>query len=100
MIETAFDQKEELNKVVDILLKEKLVSSCQVITSNSAWNWQGQRENAEEYLLLMKTKQELAKEVYQKIKEHHSYETFEFAIFDLTSYSTEYLEWIKTETKN
>ena len=37
MIESAFDNKKELNKVVDKLLSDKLVSSCQVINSESTW---------------------------------------------------------------
>lgn len=35
MIETAFDNKEELEKVVTKLLDNKLVSGCQVVESNS-----------------------------------------------------------------
>lgn len=99
MIETAFDNKEELDKVVTKLLKNKLVSSCQVIESDSKWNWKSEYEEAKEYLLLMKTKKTLTKEVYEVIKEIHSYDCFEFAIFDLYSYNDEYLNWIEEETK-
>lgn len=35
MIETAFDNREELNTVVERLLEEKLVCSCQVVESDS-----------------------------------------------------------------
>ena len=55
MIETAFDNKEELNKAVDKLLEEKLVASCQEIESDSKWHWKNELEGAKEYLLLMKT---------------------------------------------
>lgn len=99
MIETAFDNKEELDKVVTKLLKNKLVCSCQVIESDSKWNWKGEYEEAKEYLLLMKTKKTLTKEVYEIIKEIHSYNCFEFAIFDLYSSNNEYLNWIEEETK-
>lgn len=99
MIETAFDNKDELSKVVEQLLKNKLVASCQVIESSSKWNWKGQVEEANEFLLLMKTKKSLIKDIYQIIKNIHSYDCFEFAIFDLTSCSKEYLNWIDIETK-
>ena len=47
----------------------------------------------------MKTKKELAKEIFETIKKIHSYECFEFAIFELQSCSEEYLKWIEEETK-
>lgn len=99
MIETAFDDKEEMEQVVNELLNNKLVSSCQVVESNSKWNWKNKLEEAKEYLVFMKTKKELAKEIFEKIKEIHSYECFEFAIFELNSCNDEYLKWINEETK-
>lgn len=97
MIETAFANKEELDKVVSELLENKLVASCQVVESNSKWNWKGKMEAEKEFLLLMKTKRNLAEKIYQIIKKTHNYDCFEFAIFDLTSSSTEYLNWIDEE---
>ena len=46
----------------------------------------------------MKTKKELAKEIFETIKKFHSYECFEFATFELTSCSKDYLNWIEEET--
>ena len=47
----------------------------------------------------MKTKESLVNEVYKVIKEIHSYEVFEYAVFLLTSPSKDYLDWIDKETK-
>lgn len=46
----------------------------------------------------MKTQKKHVKEIYKIIKSVHSYECFEFAIFDLTSVSKDYLNWIEEET--
>lgn len=99
MIETAFDNKEELDQVVKELLKKKLVGSCQVVESNSKWNWKGNYEASKEYLLFMKTKKSLTQEIYELIKTIHTYECFEFAIFELDSCNKDYLDWIESETK-
>lgn len=99
MIESAFDNKEELDKTIKELLDKKLVSSCQVVASQSTWNWNSDRESAQEYLIFMKTKTSLAKEIYDVIRCIHSYECFEFAIFNLSSNNKEYLNWIEKETK-
>ena len=99
MIEVAFNSEEEVKLIKERLLKEKLVASLQVITSDSSWNYNGELESDKEYLVFMKTKESLVNEVYKVIKEIHSYEVFEYAIFHLTSPSKDYLDWIDKETK-
>lgn len=99
MIEIAFDNLDEVNQVCQKLLEEKLVGSCQIIESNSKWNWQGLYEECKEYLLFLKTKKSLCEEIYSIVKKLHSYECFEFAIMDIDSCNQDYLNWIETETK-
>ena len=99
MIEVAFNSEEEVELIKERLLKEKLVASLQVIASNSSCNYKREREDDKEYLVFMKTKESLVNEVYKVIKEIHSYEVFEYAIFPLTSPSKDYLDWIDKETK-
>ncbi|MBE6147670.1 MAG: divalent-cation tolerance protein CutA [Firmicutes bacterium] len=99
MIETAFDNQEELQKTIDKLLEDKLVGSCQVVESNSTWNWKNTLESAKEYLLFMKTKQALVTEVYEVIKGIHSYKCFGFTVFVSNSCNKDYLDWIGIETK-
>lgn len=98
MIETAFGNLDEAKKVIDRLLEEKLVASCQMIESNSKWNWKNELEESKEYLVLMKTKKSLQEKIYAVIKEIHSYDCFEFAVLELTSCNKEYLNWIEEET--
>ena len=99
MIEVAFNNKEEVNLTEEKLLKEKLVASLQVLTSDSIWNYNGELESDKEYLVFMKTKESLINEVYKVIKEIRSYNVPEFAVFPLTSPSNDYLKWIDEETK-
>lgn len=99
MIEVAFDSKEEVDLTAKKLLDEKLVASLQIVQSNSKWNYKGEFEEAKEYLVYMKTKESLIKEVYKVIKEIHSYNVPEFAVFPLISPSDAYLNWIDEETK-
>lgn len=98
MIETAFDNKEEAEKTIKTLLEKKLVASCQIVESESKWNWKNEYEESKEYLVFMKTKISLQKDIYDTIRKIHSYECFEFAVFNLDSYSEDYLKWIEDET--
>jgi periplasmic divalent cation tolerance protein len=97
MIESAFDNKDELDKVINILLDKKLVASCHVIESESLWNWNNERENSKEYLLQMKTKKSKVESIFEIIKSIHSYECFEFAIYEISSINKDYLKWIDDE---
>ena len=98
MIETAFDNKDELNIIIKVLLENQLVGSCQVIESDIKWNSSGEYEEAKEYLLLMKTKKSLSSKIYGVIKSIHTYACFEIAVFDLESCNQDYLNWIENET--
>ena len=46
MIEVAFGNKDEANKAIDELLNKRLVASCQILESNSIWNWKQKREKS------------------------------------------------------
>jgi uncharacterized protein involved in tolerance to divalent cations len=45
-----------------------------------------------EIFITYKSKKTLTKEIYKGIKKIHSYDTLEFAIYELTSPSEEYLD--------
>lgn len=98
MIETAFDNMDEAKQVISRLIDEKLVASCQMVESNSKWNWKQEQEESKEYLVFMKTKKSLQEKIYNVIKEIHSYDCFEFAVFELNSCNQDYLNWIEEET--
>lgn len=100
MLETASDNKSEINKIAKELLDKKLVTSCHIIESESSWNWNNERENSKEYLLQMKTKKKCLKKIYEIIKSIHSYECFEFEVYNITSINEDYLSWIDEEIKN
>ena len=81
------------------LLDKKLVASCHIIESESSWNWNSEREEAKEFLLQMKTNKKYQQEIFSVISEIHSYECFEFTVYDIESVNQEYLKWIDEETK-
>ena len=99
MIETAGDSKDEVVSIAKRLLDEKLAASCHIIESESSWNWYNERESAKEYLLQIKTKWTCQKEIYEIIRTIHSYDCFEFTVYDFSTISNDYLSWIEKETK-
>lgn len=99
MITTTFDNKDEANKISELLLKDRLVSCCQLSNITSSYHWKGRIEHTEEYLLQMKSKKELYKEIEKVILDNHSYEIPQIIAYDITDGYKGYLDWIKEETK-
>jgi len=99
VIEVAIGNEEETLKIRDMLLENRLVASCQIINSKSKWRWHGELEEDTEHLLIMRTKKSLIKDIYAVVQEYHSYDTFEFAVFDFYSPNSKYLDWIEAETR-
>ena len=99
MITTTFDNKDEANKISELLLKERLVSCCQISNITSSYHWKGKIEHTEEYLLQMKSKKELYNQIEKIILENHSYETPQLVAYDIIDGYREYLNWIGEETK-
>lgn len=99
MITTTFDNKDEAQKIINMLLEKRLVSCCQLSNITSSYHWKGKIENSNEYLLQMKSKKVLYKEIESLILENHSYEVPQLVAYDIVEGSTEYLNWIENETK-
>lgn len=99
MITTTFDSKEEADKLIDLLLQQRLVSCCQLSNITSSYHWKGKVEKTEEFLLQMKTKKGLYKEIEKVILDNHSYEVPQLVAYDIVEGYSEYLKWIENETK-
>ena len=99
MITTTFDNREEANKIAELLLEKRLVSCCQLSNITSSYHWKGKIEHADEFLLQMKSKKVLFKEVEKAILENHSYETPQLIAYDIVEGYQGYLDWIEEETK-
>ena len=93
----AFNNKEEINETINVLLSKRLVASTHIIESNSSWNWKNERESDKEFLLQVKTKVTKQNDIYNEIKKIHSYDCFEFAVYELNSINSDYLKWIDEE---
>lgn len=100
MITTTFDNKEEANKIIELLLEKRLVSCCQLSNITSSYHWKGKIEHSDEFLLQMKSKKVLFKEIEKVILENHSYETPQLIAYDIIDGYKGYMQWIEEETKN
>ena len=93
---TTTETKEEAEKIAQYLVEQKL-AACVQITGPiaSTYRWKGKVENAQEWLCLIKTREDFYDKVEKAIKKLHSYETPEIIAVQIVKGSKEYLNWIE-----
>ena len=86
---------EEARAIADGLLNERLVACANIVDRvQSRFWWQGCVDDAQETLLLLKTKSDLFEQVITKVKSLHSYDTPEIIALPIYAGSDDYLNWI------
>ena len=98
-VKTAIDNLEIAKEITKTLLEKKLVCSVQQKEITSTWWWKNELESSKEYLLEMKTKKSLYKEVEKEIKKLHSYDVPEIYAEEIKEGLPEYFQWIEEDTK-
>ena len=95
LIVVTVSSKEEAEKIATALLKKKLIACANIFgpVASHFW-WQGKIDKAEEYVMFMKTKRELFKQVASNVKQLHSYEVPEIIALPIIEGFKPYLEWI------
>lgn len=65
----------------------------------SIYRWQGEIERADEVVMLLKTRDDLADAVAQAVRARHSYDTPAIVFLPLSGGDPDYLDWIASETE-
>jgi len=105
---TASDQR-EAERIVRILLKEKLIACANFFPIESLYKWssfaeasedkKGEIKKAKEFGVIIKTKAKLVEQVIKRIKELHSYEIPCIISIPIEKGNPEFLKWIDMSTK-
>lgn len=97
---TTTASKEDAQKIADTLVEKRLAGCVQVIGPiTSTYWWKGKVETAEEWLCLIKSRQNLYPELEEAIKEVHPYEVPEVLAVRVVAGSRDYLQWLEGEIK-
>jgi len=97
---TATEKMEDAQKIARALLERRLAGCVQIVGPivSSYW-WKGNIEMAEEWLCLIKSRQDLFSELEKAIVELHPYETPEIIATPIVAGSEDYLAWLNDELK-
>lgn len=87
--------KKEAEKIVRILLREKLIACANIVgpVSSLFW-WQEKIDEASEVLVFMKSHRSLFERISERVGEIHSYEVPEILALPIIAGSPPYLEWL------
>jgi len=98
-VQFALDDPARVDRMVDQLLADRLVACGQRVGPVvSRYWWQGERVVSDEWLVLLKTRAELAPRVVEAVVAAHPYDTPEVVVVDLVSGAPGYLAWIDEVT--
>jgi len=90
---------EEAHKIAEALVQGGKAACVNIVPeASSLFRWRGRVEEAEESLLLVKTRAELFHEVVRVVKEIHSYEVPEIIALPVVDGDADYLAWLAKET--
>ena len=90
---------EEAGNIAKTLVTEQLAACVNIIDNvRSIFRWQGDVEDADEFLLVVKTRAELLDNLTVLVKQEHSYDLPEIIALLIVGGSKEYLNWIDSET--
>lgn len=100
LLVSTFPNKEEAEKLLMLLLEQKLVACGNIVPSvESRYWWQGKIEVAQEVLLFFKTEANRVEKLIGFIQENHSYEVAEILALPISKGNPPYLKWISESLK-
>jgi periplasmic divalent cation tolerance protein len=86
-------------KIADKLLAGRKAACVNIVPKvESHYWWQGKIENADELLLIVKTRAALLDELTALVKQNHPYTIPEIIAMPIVGGNEDYLQWIEKET--
>jgi periplasmic divalent cation tolerance protein len=98
---TTSGNREEAEKIANALVEAEIAACVNIVgPMRSIYRWQGKIENAEEFLLLIKTWEDAYDRVEAAIRELHSYDLPECIAIRVEKGSEQYIEWIENSVRS
>jgi periplasmic divalent cation tolerance protein len=92
--------REEANTLASELVGRRLAACVNIVGPiASVYRWQGEVENSEEFLLLIKSTEECGTAIQQVLVELHSYKVPELICLPIESGLESYLNWMTANVK-
>jgi periplasmic divalent cation tolerance protein len=99
VVYTTYPSVAEAERAGHALVERHLCACVNILPGMiSHYRWEGALERAEEVVMIIKTRAELAEPVRVAVKEMHSYTTPAFLVIAVESVDQAYLDWLMAST--
>lgn len=96
LVLTTAESQNQARRIADALIERKLAACVNIVSGvQSIYRWKGKAEEADEWLMWIKTTADAFERVCETIKELHTYELPECMCLAIEGGSPEYLRWIE-----
>jgi periplasmic divalent cation tolerance protein len=96
LVLTTAESQNQARRIADALIERKLAACVNIVSGvQSIYRWKGKAEEADEWLMWIKTTADAFERVCETIKELHTYELPECMCLAIEDGSPEYLRWIE-----
>ncbi|MEW6265594.1 MAG: divalent-cation tolerance protein CutA [Thermodesulfobacteriota bacterium] len=100
MVYITASSPEEAEKVGRLLVEKRLAACVNIIAGmRSIYWWEGKLDQAEETVLIAKTKESLVDELVRSVKDVHDYTVPCVVALPVVAGNPDFISWIKQETK-
>ncbi len=98
IVTTTINCEKTANIITQTLLEEKLAACIQMIPITSHYRWKNKIQSSSEFLIQIKTKTSLFKDVKKQIELLHTYDIPEIIATEIMNANDNYLAWLEDET--
>jgi periplasmic divalent cation tolerance protein len=97
---TTTETKDQAQRIAQAVVEKRLAACAQIVgpISSTYW-WKGKVESADEWMCLMKTRNDLFADLERAIREIHPYEVPEIMAVPIVAGSASYMNWLDNELK-
>jgi periplasmic divalent cation tolerance protein len=98
---TTVEHKEDAERIAKTLVEKRVAACVQIIGPlTSYFQWQGKLDSAQEYLCVIKSRNDLFPVLETVIKSLHPYEVPEILATPITHGGRDYLNWLAEELES
>lgn len=95
---TTCDSEEKAAELARALVEKKVAACVNILPgARSIYHWQGKLEDAQEWVLMIKSRRDLFSQLKEAIAHTHSYEVPEVIALPVVDGSDAYLAWLDRE---
>jgi periplasmic divalent cation tolerance protein len=98
VVSTTTDSQSHARTLAAAIVQQGLGACVQIQSIESHYVWQGQQEQAPEWLLHIKTRTALYDELERFIKAHHPYQVPQVLCLPVLAGHAAYLQWLREQT--